>query len=82
MEGRCPGEKRGEDISTLFGVGVVYESNCCHIHVEGAVEQIILVPLVPVIIYVAKRSRIGEVKLEQGNLDVIRVDQLDLDEPR
>jgi hypothetical protein len=71
---RCPGEKGGKDISALFGVRVAYEADCCHIHVEGAVKQMILVPLVPVIVYVAVRSRIGEVKLEEGKPDVIRIE--------
>lgn len=71
---RRPGEKWSEDISTLFSVRVAYEADCCHIHVEGAVEQVVLVPLVPVIVYVAVRSRIGEVKLEEGKLGVIRIE--------
>jgi len=27
LEDRCPGEERGEDISTLFSVRVVYEAD-------------------------------------------------------
>jgi hypothetical protein len=34
----------------------------------------ILVPLVPGIVYVVERSRIGEVKLEEGKLDVITIE--------
>ena len=55
---RRSGEKGGEGISALFGVGVVYEADCCHIHIEGAVVDMILVPLVPLIVYVVVRSRI------------------------
>ena len=58
MADRRPGEKGGEDISALFGVGVVYEADCCHIHIEGAVEHMILIPLVLLIVYVVVRGRI------------------------
>ena len=59
--------RKGSDFSTLFSIREVCEADCRCIHVEGAIDRVVIVPLVPVVIYVVLRSGIEKWSREPGS---------------